>query len=59
MYTDPCNVRPPRPLNHWKTRHTKNEKMAIVLAKDVARSTTDLSDELLERWLELRRCFSA
>ena len=40
-------------------RLTKNEKMTIALAKDMARSTTDLSDELLERWLELRRCFSA
>ena len=34
-------------------------QMTIALAKDMARSTTDLSDELLEHWLELWRCFSA
>ena len=45
--------------HHQKTRLTKNEKMTIALAKVMARSTTDLGDELLERWLELRRCFSA
>ena len=45
--------------HHRKARLTKNKKMTIALAKDMARSTTDLSDELLERWLELRRCFSA
>ena len=28
-----------------------------MLAKDMARLTTDLSDELLERWLELR-CYA-
>ena len=39
-----------------KTRLTK--KMTIALAEDMARSTTDISDELLERWLELRCCFS-
>ena len=43
--------------HHQKTRLTKNEKMTIALAKVMARSTTDLGDELLERWLELRRCF--
>ena len=32
--------------------------MMIALAKDMARSTTDISDVLLERWLELRCCFS-
>ena len=32
--------------------------MTITLAKDMARPTTDISDELLERWLELRCCFS-
>ena len=32
--------------------------MTIGLAEDMARSTTDISDELLERWLELRCCFS-
>ena len=26
--------------------------MMIALAEDMARSTTDISDELLERWLE-------
>ena len=40
-------------------RLTKNEKMTSALAEVMARSTTDLSDELLERWLELRHCFSA
>ena len=43
--------------HHQKTRLTKNEKMTIALAKVMARSTTDLGDKLLERWLELRRCF--
>ena len=27
--------------------------MMIALAEDMARSTTDISDKLLERWLEL------
>ena len=45
--------------HHRKTRLTKNENMTITLAKVMVRSTTDLSDKLLERWLELRRCFSA
>ena len=45
--------------HHRKTRLTKNEKMTIALAKVMARSTTDLSDELLERWLELGCYFSA
>ena len=40
--------------HHLKTRLTKNKKMTIALAKVMARSTTDLSDKLLERWLELR-----
>ena len=31
--------------------------MMIALAEDMARSTTDISDELLERWLELRAFF--
>ena len=44
--------------HHRKTRLTKNEEMMIVLAKVMARSTADLRDTLLERWLELRRCFS-
>ena len=43
--------------HHWKTRLTKNEKMTIALAKVMACSTTDLSNMLLERWQELRRCF--
>ena len=43
--------------HHRKTRLTKNEKMTIALAKVMARSTADLWDTLLERWLELRRCF--
>ena len=45
--------------HHQKTRLTKNEKMTIALAKVMARSTADIWDTLLERWLELRRCFSA
>ena len=45
--------------HHQKTRLTKNEEMTIVLAKVMARSTAGLRDTLLERWLELRRCFSA
>ena len=44
--------------HHWKTILTKNEKMTIALAEDMARSTTDLSEVLSERWLELRCCFS-
>ena len=44
--------------HHRKTRLTKNEKMMIALAEDMARSTTDISDELSERWLELRYWFS-
>ena len=40
--------------HHRKTRLTKNEKLTIALAEDTARSTTDISDELLERWLELK-----
>ena len=36
--------------HHQKTRLTKNEKMMIALAKVMARSTTDLGDELLERF---------
>ena len=32
--------------------------MTITLAEDMAHPTTDISDELLERWLELRCCFS-
>ena len=43
--------------HHRKTRLTKNEKMTIVHAEDMVRSTTGISDELLERWLELWRCF--
>ena len=43
--------------HHRKTRLTKNEKMTIALAEVMARSTTDLSDTLLKRWQELRRCF--
>ena len=39
--------------HHRKTRLTKNEKMTITLAKVMARSTSDLWDTLLERWLEL------
>ena len=35
-----------------KTRLTKNEKMTIALTEDIAGSTTDISDELLERWLD-------
>ena len=35
--------------HHRKTRLTKNEKMMVALAEDMARSTTDISDELLER----------
>ena len=36
------------PKEHlWKTRLTKNEKMTIALAEDMARSTTDISDVLL------------
>ena len=31
--------------------------MTIALAEDMARSTTDISDELLERWLELQVLF--
>ena len=31
--------------------------MMIALARVMARSTPDLSETLLERWLELRRCF--
>ena len=31
--------------------------MALALAEDMARSTTDINDELLEQWLELQRCF--
>ena len=47
------------PKEHrWKTRLTKNEKMTIELAVEMARSTTDTSDVLSERWLELRCCFS-
>ena len=45
-------------VHHRKTILTKNEKMMIALAEDMARSTTDISDVLLERWLELRCCFS-
>ena len=45
-------------LGHRKTRLTKHEKMTIALAEDMARSATDISDELLERWLEHRRFFS-
>ena len=30
----------------------------IELTKEMAHSTTDISDVLLERWLELRCCFS-
>ena len=33
--------------HHWKTILTKTEKMTIALAEDMARSTTDISDELL------------
>ena len=33
--------------------------MIIALTEDMARSTTDISDVLLERWLELRCCFRA
>ena len=36
---------------------TKNENMTIALAEDMACSTTDISYELSERWLELRCCF--
>ena len=32
--------------------------MMIALAEDMARLTTDISDVILERWLELRCCFS-
>ena len=39
--------------HHRKTTLTKNEKMTIALVEDMARSTTDISDELLEGWLEL------
>ena len=35
--------------HHRKTRPTKNEKMTIALEEDMARSTTDISDELLEQ----------
>ena len=41
--------------HHRKTRLTKNEKMRIALAKVMARSTADLWDTLLERWLEFFR----
>ena len=43
--------------HHRKTRLTKNEMMRIALARVMARSTPDLSETLLERWLELWRCF--
>ena len=36
--------------HHRKTRLTKNEKMTIALAKVMARSTMDLSDELLDHY---------
>ena len=38
--------------HHWKTILTRNEKMTIALAEDMARSTTDLSDVISERWLD-------
>ena len=44
--------------HHQKSRLTKNENMTIALIKNMARSSTDISDELLEQWLELRCCFS-
>ena len=43
--------------HHQKTRLTKNEEMTIALAKVMAHSSAGLRDTLLERWLELRRCF--
>ena len=36
--------------HHRKTRPTKNEKMTIALAEGIARSPTDISDDVLERW---------
>ena len=53
----PILLREPKE-HHRKTILTKNEKMMIVLAEDMACSTTDISDVLLERWLELLCCFS-
>ena len=35
--------------HHWKTRLTKTEKMTIALVEDMARSTADISDELMAR----------
>ena len=51
-----------RLFNKWRLKSTigklnlPNQKMTIALTDD--RSTTDISDELLERWLELWCCFS-